>query len=65
MISPVKELWDSSIRTISLEFINLFNLETLFSGKVIMSVISFLIKLDEMFLVYFGSISLPDQLLVF
>ena len=51
----------SKTLTISFEFINLFNLETLFSGAEIIDDISFLIKVDEIFFVYLGSISLPDH----
>ena len=61
IINPVSELWDSNILTISFELINRLSLETLFSGKEIILVISFFIKLDDMFFVYFGSISIPDH----
>ena len=49
------------ILTIFLDKRSLFNLETLFCGKEPTSNILVLIKEEEMFFVYFGSISFPDH----
>ena len=61
IIKPVNELWDSKIRTMSLDNNNLLSLDTLFWGKAPISKILFLIIVEDMSFVYFGSINLPDH----
>ena len=63
MIKPFSELCVSKILTIFLTLINLLSWEILFCGEIPECKIFDFIKVDEIFLVYFGSTSFPPHFL--